>query len=70
MDLGLSDRTAVVTGGTGRIGSEDCRTIADEGADVVVLGVDEYSARIADATGDGRSRADFPLPLRRRSAAS
>ena len=40
MDLGLSDRTAVVTGGAGRIGSEDCHVLAQEGAEVVVLDVD------------------------------
>ena len=44
MDLGISDRTAVVTGGAGRIGSEDCRTLANEGADVAVLDVDEDGA--------------------------
>ncbi|SEQ90569.1 SDR family NAD(P)-dependent oxidoreductase [Natrinema salaciae] len=40
MDLGIQDRTAVVTGGAGRIGSADCRLLANEGADVVVLDVD------------------------------
>lgn len=36
MDLGLGDKTAVVTGGVGRIGSEDCHTLSQENADVVV----------------------------------
>ncbi|WP_290818653.1 SDR family NAD(P)-dependent oxidoreductase [Halovivax sp.] len=44
MDLGLDDRTALVTGGGGRIGSEDCRVLAREGADVVVLDVNESAA--------------------------
>ncbi len=49
MDLGLSDRTALVTGGGGRIGSEDCRVLAEEGAEVVVLDVDEEAAQsVAD----------------------
>ncbi|OLZ42128.1 dehydrogenase [Natrinema saccharevitans] len=49
MDFGLQDRTAVVTGGAGRIGSADCRLLADEGADVVVLDVDgEGATAVAD----------------------
>jgi NAD(P)-dependent dehydrogenase (short-subunit alcohol dehydrogenase family) len=44
MDLGLEDRTALVTGGGGRIGSEDCRTLAAEGCEVVVLDVEESTA--------------------------
>ena len=28
MDFGLADKTAIVTGGAGRIGSEDCRVLA------------------------------------------
>lgn len=40
MDFGLDDRTALVTGGAGRLGSEDCKQLAREGADVVVLDVD------------------------------
>jgi len=54
MDFGLADKTAVVTGGGGRIGSEDCRVLADEGAEVVVLDVNEGSAEnIADEINDG-----------------
>ena len=44
MDLGLEDRIALVTGGGGRIGSEDCRVFAAEGAEVVVLDVDREAA--------------------------
>lgn len=39
MDLGLEGKTALVTGGGGRLGSTDCRRLAMEGADVVVLDV-------------------------------
>jgi NAD(P)-dependent dehydrogenase (short-subunit alcohol dehydrogenase family) len=49
MDFGLDDKTALVTGGAGRIGSEDCRILAAEGAEVVVLDVDEDGAKeVAD----------------------
>lgn len=44
MDLGITDRTAVVTGGGGRIGGEDCRKLAEEGVNVVPLDVDEDGA--------------------------
>ena len=44
MDLGLSDKTAVVTGGAGRIGSVDCEILAEEGAEVVVLDLEEEAA--------------------------
>jgi len=49
MDFGLDDKTALVTGGAGRIGSEDCRILGEEGAEVVVLDVDEDGAKdVAD----------------------
>ncbi|MBZ6495248.1 SDR family NAD(P)-dependent oxidoreductase [Natrinema longum] len=49
MDLGIQDRTAVVTGGAGRIGSADCRLLAEEGANVVVLDVDaDGAAEVAE----------------------
>lgn len=44
MDLGLEDRTAVVTGGAGRIGTVVSQTLADEGCEVVVLDVDASGA--------------------------
>ena len=54
MDFGLDDRTAVVTGGGGRIGSEDCRVLAAEGAEVVVLDVNHSTAEnVADEINDG-----------------
>ncbi|WP_435194816.1 SDR family NAD(P)-dependent oxidoreductase [Natronomonas sp. EA1] len=53
MDFGLADKTALVTGGAGRIGSEDCRVLAAEGADVVVLDVKEDAAQsLADDLND------------------
>ena len=36
MDLGLHGKVALVTGGSGGIGSEICKTLASEGAHVVV----------------------------------
>ncbi|AGB33319.1 short-chain dehydrogenase/reductase SDR [Natrinema pellirubrum DSM 15624] len=62
MDFGLQDRTAVVTGGAGRIGSADCRLLAEEGADVVVLDVDadgagETAAEINETAGGGEAMA-------------
>jgi 3-oxoacyl-[acyl-carrier protein] reductase len=59
MDFGLDGRTAVVTGGGGRIGSEDCRVLADEGADVVVLDVKEdAAANVADEINEGGYAGD------------
>jgi NAD(P)-dependent dehydrogenase (short-subunit alcohol dehydrogenase family) len=60
MDFGLDGRTALVTGGGGRIGSEDCRVFAAEGAEVVVLDVDAESAgEVAEGIEDegGSARA-------------
>jgi NAD(P)-dependent dehydrogenase (short-subunit alcohol dehydrogenase family) len=49
MDFGFDDKTALVTGGAGRIGSADCRILAEEGADVVVLDVNLDGAQsVAD----------------------
>jgi NAD(P)-dependent dehydrogenase (short-subunit alcohol dehydrogenase family) len=49
MDFGFDDKTALVTGGAGRIGSEDCRVLGEEGAEVVILDVDADGAKeVAD----------------------
>lgn len=49
MEFGLDGKTALVTGGAGRIGSEDCHVLAEEGAEVVVLDRDEEGAQeVAD----------------------
>jgi NAD(P)-dependent dehydrogenase (short-subunit alcohol dehydrogenase family) len=57
MDFGLEDRTALVTGGAGRIGSADCRVFAEEGAEVIVLDVDHDSAEgvASEIESDGGS---------------
>ncbi len=53
MDLGLDGRTALVTGGGGRIGGEDCRVLAEEGVEVVVLDVNQATAEeVADEIRD------------------
>jgi NAD(P)-dependent dehydrogenase (short-subunit alcohol dehydrogenase family) len=44
MDFGLEDRTALVTGAGGRIGSVDCEVLAEEGAEIVALDVDVDAA--------------------------
>jgi len=49
MELGLDDKTALVTGGAGRIGSVDCEILAQEGAEIVVLDVEaEAAENVAD----------------------
>ena len=54
MDFGIEDRVAIVTGGAGRIGSEDCRVLAREGADVVALDVAKDKAdNVADEINEG-----------------
>lgn len=54
MDLGLDGRTALVTGGAGRLGSEFCEHFAAEGAEVVVLDVDAEGAEaVVDEIEDG-----------------
>lgn len=40
----LSQRTAVVTGGAGLLGTEFCRTLAEAGANVVIADLDESRA--------------------------
>ena len=59
MDFGLSDRTAVVTGGGGRIGGEDCRILAEEGAEVVVLDVNlETAENVSEEITEGDYAGD------------
>jgi 3-oxoacyl-[acyl-carrier protein] reductase len=59
MDLGLSDRTALITGGGGRLGSEDARVLAEEGAHVVVLDVNYDAAeRVAEEIESDGGGAD------------
>jgi NAD(P)-dependent dehydrogenase (short-subunit alcohol dehydrogenase family) len=49
MDLGLSNRVVVVTGGAGGIGEAICRTLAAEGAQVMVADID--AARAEELAG-------------------
>jgi len=51
----LHDRTAIVTGGAGLLGSEFCRTLAQAGALVIVADLNETAARqVADSlTSEG-----------------
>ncbi|WP_254531451.1 SDR family NAD(P)-dependent oxidoreductase [Natrinema gelatinilyticum] len=44
MDFGLDDKTALVTGAGGRIGSVDCEVLAAEGAEIIALDVDRDAA--------------------------
>ena len=63
MDFGLQNRTAVVTGGAGRIGRADCRLLANEGANVVVLDVDaDGASEVADEI-DGTAGAGDAMAL-------
>ena len=61
MDLGISDKTAVVTGGGGRIGSADCEILADEGADVYCLDVDLEGAESVAADLDDLAGSVEPV---------
>jgi 3-oxoacyl-[acyl-carrier protein] reductase len=59
MDFGLAGKTALITGGAGRLGSEDAHVLAEEGAHVVVLDVDGDSAeRVAEEIADAGGEAD------------
>ena len=52
MDLGLKDKVAVVTGGSGGIGRRTCLTLAAEGANVVVANLDmEKVEKVAEEAG-------------------
>ncbi|QLK27308.1 SDR family oxidoreductase [Natrinema zhouii] len=60
MDFGLDDKTALVTGAGGRIGSVDCEVLAAEGTDIIALDVDIDAAEtvaddIEDAGGTARA---------------
>ncbi|MBK5960411.1 short chain dehydrogenase [Rhodoplanes elegans] len=54
MDLGLSGRVAVVTGGSSGIGLAACRLLLDEGADVALCGRD--ATRLAAAAAELTAR--------------
>jgi 3-oxoacyl-[acyl-carrier protein] reductase len=71
MDLGLTDKTALVTGGAGGIGTEIVRILVAEGCNTVVLDLDLDGARsVADAAaaeGPARTLAVRCDLTRRRS---
>ncbi|MGW0550284.1 SDR family oxidoreductase [Streptomyces altiplanensis] len=57
MDLGLADRTIVVTGGSSGVGLATVRALLDEGARVATCGRDAGRlAEVADRLGAGRDR--------------
>lgn len=60
MDLGITGRVALVTGGARSLGKQDCLTLAAEGCKVVVLdmnddGAQETAQEIAAAGGTARA---------------
>lgn len=61
MDFGLSDKTALVTGGGGRIGSEDCAVLGAEGATVVALDVNLDAAENAIDTVEEQGGEGFAV---------
>jgi 2-hydroxycyclohexanecarboxyl-CoA dehydrogenase len=64
---GLKDKVVIVTGGGGGIGTATCRRLAEEGAKVAVLDVDEpAAARVAAAiTQTGGTAAACPCDITR-----
>jgi NAD(P)-dependent dehydrogenase (short-subunit alcohol dehydrogenase family) len=67
MDLGLTDRKVVVTGGSKGIGLATARTFGAEGADVVIVGRDAAAldAAAEDLRGTGRTIMPFAADLSR-----
>jgi NAD(P)-dependent dehydrogenase (short-subunit alcohol dehydrogenase family) len=58
IDLGLADRTAVVTGAASGLGAASARRLAAAGARVVVVDIDERGAELAEAIGGRFVRLD------------
>ncbi len=67
----LTGKTAIVTGGSGLLGAEFCRTLAEGGANVVVADIAEDAAqKIAQGLKDaGYSAASFGLDVTRKESA-
>jgi len=70
MDLGLTHRKVVVTGGSKGIGLATARAFAEEGADVVIVGRDAEALEAAAETlrGTGRTIMTFAADLSRDAA--
>jgi NAD(P)-dependent dehydrogenase (short-subunit alcohol dehydrogenase family) len=72
MDMGITGRSAIVTGGSRGIGRETARQLAERGYDVVVTARDEAKAReAAEALGGRPLRLDVsdPASIERAAAA-
>ncbi len=67
----LNGKTAVVTGGSGLLGAEFCRTLAEAGANVVLADIDETASKaIASGLVDaGYSATNFGLDVTRKESA-
>src|SRR5690348_7135403 len=63
MDLGLTDRACIVTGGSRGIGLQVARLLVDEGARVLLVGRGEDALRQAAEDCDGDARAVSWLSL-------
>lgn len=61
MDLGLKDKVAIVTGGSGGIGKQTCLTLAAEGANVAVADLD--LAKVEQVAEEVRARGVKALAL-------
>ncbi|OGK86351.1 MAG: hypothetical protein A2X52_08285 [Candidatus Rokubacteria bacterium GWC2_70_16] len=68
MDLGISGRVALVTGGARSLGRQDCLTLAAEGAKVIVLDLNGEGARetAAEITGAGGSACGYEVDITNR----
>ncbi|MBT3316166.1 MAG: SDR family oxidoreductase [Anaerolineae bacterium] len=67
----LKGKTAIVTGGSGLLGAEFCRTFAEGGANVVVADIAEDAAKeVAQGLADaGYAAASFGLDVTRKESA-
>jgi 2-hydroxycyclohexanecarboxyl-CoA dehydrogenase len=61
----VPDRVALVTGGAGAIGAATCRALADHGAEVIVVDIDEarVTATVADVEARGRNALGIVVDL-------
>ena len=58
MDLGLSNKTAVVTGGGSGIGKAACFLLSEEGANVAVVDIHgDHAASVAEAIRERHGKA-------------